>query len=834
MRPSRIRYAITIGLVLIVFAAIGLRLYNMQVVDAETFQADAASRTSKTLTLYGMRGTIYDSGMTPIAYAKRSFDVQFYRDPSLTTDEWRAKYTQAIIDVIRMIEARGKKTITEFWLEKGEDGQWHFNTGTENEAADKKRQQQWRDNFAVSQVAEKDLFKTLCANYAIPADLPEADKLKVLAIWQESRMNAFKPEPVTIAYDVNFATVAEIEVKSLDLPGVSIAESSTRVYPKKASAAHAIGYISKISGDETLAAYKEKGYPNDAVVGMTGIEYYMETELTQYNAQRQGKRTVELNNRGKIIRQLDYQSPVNGNDVVLTLNMSLRAAGEKAIEKVIAGIRKVQDATMKDGGWKAKNRTELLRYATLDQPVKTAQTGAFVAIDANSGAVWAIGSYPSYDLSMFGSGVVDPDAWNEVVRDERNPMYNRAVSTRDTPGSIFKMVTALGGLMESPELVYEGKSLGNFNLNTRITDTSPYVGTDTVHPPSCWIHKDNRYLHADQTVIEGLKNSCNFFFFTVGNGLGASGIQKWAAQLGLTSKTNIELPNESTSFVGNQLKLYDSDRPMNDQYTSKPIFAASMIKRAFRKIGADRGIEYDEERLDIVTKMLLDIVTEDIAVDKDKAWPPKIRKILMDEMNLPSKYIAQHTLVNEFYYLLNDLRWTGNETIMAAIGQSITQVTPVAVARYVAAFANNGTVFDLQLIDKVVSPTGQIVLDKEPVVVNKINADEYLSAIRKGMEEVTSMEDGGTAASYFAKVKGYKIAAKTGTAQRSKIDIENNSWLVTYAPVDDPQIVVVVYVQNGYAGARSANCAIDIIEAYMQQKKLKDSDTIPAVGQVTY
>ncbi len=823
----------TIGLVLLVFAAIGMRLYNMQVVDAEVYQADAYSRTSKTLTLYGMRGTIYDSAMNPIAYAKRSFNVQFYRDPSRTDDKDRAEYTQAIIDVIKMVESRGKKTISEFWLEKGEDGVWRFNTGTDNAAADAKRQQQWRDNFSVASVAEKDLFDTLCANYAIPKDMPEKEKLKVLAIWQESRMNAFKPEPVTIAYDVNFDTVAEIEVKSMSLPGVSVSESSTRVYPKKSSAAHAIGYISKISGDEQLDAYKEKGYPNDAVVGMTGIEYSMETELTPYTSLRQGKRTVELNNRGKIIRELDYQAPVNGNDVVLTLNMTLQAAGEKAIAKVISGIHKIQEDQMDSAAWKAQNRTELLRYATLDQPVKTAQTGAFVAIDPNSGAVWALGSYPAYDLSMFGSGVVDPDAWREVVQDERNPMYNRAVSTRDTPGSIFKMVTSLGALMESPEIVYRGNSYGNFNLNTKISDMGKFKGTDTVHEPKCW-SSEGPYIHTDQTVVEGLKNSCNFFFYTVGLNLGVDNIQKWAAQLGLTSKTNLELPNESTSFVGNQFKLYDPERSINDQYTSKPIFAASMIKRKFRQIGAARGIEYDEERLDIVTKMMLDIVTEDPSIPKDTAWPPKIRNILMNEMNIPSKYIAQHTLVNEFFYLLNDLRWTANETIMTAIGQSITQVTPVAVARYVAAIANNGTVYDLRLIDKVVSPTGQVVLDKKPVVVNKINADEFLSAIRQGMSEVTSMEDGGTAAQYFSKVKGYKIAAKTGTAQRSKIDIENNSWLVTYAPVDDPQIVVVVYVQNGYAGARSANCAIDIIEAYMASKKLKDNETVPSVGQLTF
>ena len=82
------------------------------------------------------------------------------------------------------------------------------------------------------------------------------------------------------------------------------------------------------------------------------------------------------------------------------------------------------------------------------------------------------------------------------------------------------------------------------------------------------------------------------------------------------------------------------------------------------------------------------------------------------------------------------------------------------------------------------------------------------------MENVTSTQNEGTAAEQFKNAK-YPIAAKTGTAQRTELDVENNSWLVCYAPTEDPQIVVVVYIQNGYAGARSAPAAIKVIEYYL-------------------
>ena len=93
------------------------------------------------------------------------------------------------------------------------------------------------------------------------------------------------------------------------------------------------------------------------------------------------------------------------------------------------------------------------------------------------------------------------------------------------------------------------------------------------------------------------------------------------------------------------------------------------------------------------------------------------------------------------------------------------------------------------------------------------------------MREVTSVENDGTAAQQFASAK-YKIAAKTGTSQRTDLDLENNAWLVCYAPVDDPQIVVVVYIQNGYAGAYSSQAAITTIEYYLDSLNYTETNTI--------
>lgn len=812
MRPKRSRYAVTALIVLLVFGVMIFQLYRMQIISGTDYVSQVASKITKRITLTGMRGTIYDCNMIPLAYDKRSYNVQFERDPSRSTAEDRAAYTQSLITVIDLVESNGKSTIGGFWLKRDEEDNWVFDTGATTPAAAATREKQWRQNFYLTDVPVEKLFDTLCENYAIPKGMSEEEKLKVLSIWQEQRMNNYLSKPVTIAYDVDFETVSEIEVRSMDLMGISIQESSTRVYPKGSLASHTVGYVSKISGDETMASYRERGYPNDATVGQTGIEYSMEDQLSPYVEFRQGERVVEINNLGKVVRELGYRAPVDGSDIVLTIDSQLQAVMEEALETNIRAIAREQEKIMSTIQWQKSNRQYLSQYAAANKEVQIAQTGAAVAMDPNSGRVLAIASFPDYDLSMF-EGVVDPVTWNELVTDERNPMYNRAISSREMPGSIFKPVTALGGLME-----------GVLTLDETISDLSPYTAHgDPSHQPSCWIGRSNRWKHANQTVVEGIAHSCNYFFYEVGHRLGSENITKWSAALGLTSRTGIELPNESTSFVGNQNMLYDPSRAIDDQYTSKPWFSAWMIKRMFRRIGVERGIEYDEERLDAVAKKLIDIVSE----EGDKStWPAKIRNILLQDMNLPVDYVSRNFLGNEIQSYINDLRWTPSETIMAAIGQSITQVTPIAVARYISAFANNGTVYGAQVIDKIISSTGTVILDKEPVVVNRITgAGAYMEAIREGMKEVTSVENDGTAASTWKNFK-YPTAVKTGTSQKTDVDIENNSWLITFAPYDNPQIVVVVYIQNGYGGAYSSLTAKRTIQYYLDSKAKTDSATV--------
>lgn len=810
MRPSRQRYFIFLLLVVLVFSMMFVQLGNLQLLSQESYIAQSDQKTTRTFRVEGKRGTIYDRNMNVLAYDRESYNVQFYRDPDRTSQEAREAYTQVLYQTILLIESNGNTTVNDFWLSRDENGNWQFDTGGTTEYVRTKRESQWRQNFYLTSESDTvdTLFDTLCTNYGIPEELDEEMKIKILALWQESRMSAFLSTPVTIAYDVSRETVSEIEVRSMDLDGISISESYERVYPQGTTACHIIGYTSRISGSSTLEDYLERGYSRDSMVGMSGIEASMEDQLTASISYRLGEKILEINSKGKAVRELSYTEPIDGNDVILTIDINLQRVMDEALYEQIQALYDEEITIMSDR-WQRKNREVLDEYAEQGREISLAETGAMVALDPNTGEVLAMSSYPNFDLSLFSGGISSAD-WNDIVTADNNPLYNRAVSARDTPGSIFKMVTALGALME-----------GCLTLTETITDEGYFTQTGDSNPPKCWVSEVNRYKHANQTVIEGIKNSCNYFFYTIGYRLGIANINKWAAQFGLTTRTGIELNSETTSFVGSQEKLYDPTKSVSAQYTSKPTFAYYTIIRKLREIGEDRGVEYDEERLAKAAKSIMDIAG-DTSIDKAD-WPKNIRNILLDQMGLPSEYISHNFLANEFYYYIQDLRWTSNETIMAAIGQSITQVTPVAVARYVAAVANGGIVYDVQLVDKIVSSTGTIVLDKEPVVANRIEgASDFLEAIRTGMEEVADITEDGTAGTQFANF-AYTVGAKTGTAERTELDVENNAWLVTYAPADDPKIVVVTYIQNGYSGSHAATAPKKVIKYYLDSLQEKEN-----------
>ena len=138
-----------------------------------------------------------------------------------------------------------------------------------------------------------------------------------------------------------------------------------------------------------------------------------------------------------------------------------------------------------------------------------------------------------------------------ILGDSRNLLLNYGIHARGTPGSIFKMVTGMGAL-----------SSGVLSPTERISDQGYFTkyNADITTAPKCWINKNYIYEHANQTIVDGLTHSCNYFFYELSDRLGEERLYRYSSLFGLTSKTGIDLPGEVRSVVGSQNTLYDPSK----------------------------------------------------------------------------------------------------------------------------------------------------------------------------------------------------------------------------------------------------------------------------------
>lgn len=805
-----LRYITIVVVVALLFGALALQLANLQLRDGQEYYETAESRKMKTYTLKGERGMILDRNGIPLAYDVESYNVTFYRDPSRNSSEQLKEYTQILLRIIEIVESNGGETVQNFYLKRDEEGNEYLDFLTENEETFAKREKTWRENLYIQNVEEEEIFSYLCKRYGIE-DLDYETQYKVLSIWQELQMYAYLSKPVAIAYDVDMNTVAQIEAASIELTGASIEQTSKRVYPRGELAAHILGYTGAIT-EETLEDYTQKGYSADDRVGIYGIEGSMEEQLSGNIAYRQGSREVEVDANGAVMRELSYKAPMDGNNVVLTIDLEMQQILEESLKYNIEEARKIQMEALASATDSQLEKYQQQIENRDGEPLRLAETGAAVVLDVHTGEVLAMASYPSFDPNDFIEGMTTEE-YNEKYNIDTSPLFNRAISSKATPGSIFKMVTALAGLEE-----------GAVTLDEKIDDLGAFTKYDqTSYAPKCWTRYPQN--HSGQNVTLALTNSCNYYFYTVSDRLGIDNLNKWASLLGLTSKTGIELSGETAGVVGNQNVLYDPTRGITNQRSSKSNYVARTILKTLSDTGEALGRNFEEERLERVTQQLMNLVLEYDSTE----MIAQIREVLMSELGLSSEEISSRYLLNTLNSYLREVRWTPTETIMTGIGQSITEVTPVGVARYIAAIANGGDVLEVQLVDKVLSSDGNVVTEKEPNVISHLEGvEDSLEAIRQGMKGVISAEDGGTAKEYFL---GYpytdQIGAKTGTAQVNLIDIEDNAWFVAFAPYDEPEIAVVVFIANGYKGAVASLTSKDVIANYMERRNNPEIDTVP-------
>ena len=830
--PEFWRYAGFLVVLFGIFIWLVSGLVRLQLKQSDEYVEKAYDTRTKTIALRGKRGNISTSDSVIMAEDELIYNVTFQKDATANTKELYSQFSASILETIRIVEKNGGSIAVSFVIERDpEDGTWRFNFGSGvSDTVLETRESQWRSNNYLTDTdrygTAQQCIDKLRDRYQLTNDINDEDKnriyvseedmLKIMAIYSEMQMNIFNSQPIVIAKDVRYETVIEIETRSMMLPGMSIEIGTKRVYPRSNLASQIIGYTGAIPSRAMWLTLQAKGYSYNDTIGRDGIESSMEDWLTQNSSLRKGQRVVERDQMSRVIRDVvPVVPPQDGNNVKLTLNASYQQEAERCIRNNVISVRNNQEKKLASESWLEANKSDIHNRDWVKYPLELAEHGCLIVLDMQC-RVLALANYPTYDLNALVAGGKDAMA---ILGDARNLLLNYGIHARGTPGSIFKMVTGMGALSE-----------GELTLTERISDMGYYTryNQDLSTAPKCWINKNYRWQHANQTIVEGLTNSCNYFFYELSHRLGEERLYRYASLFGLTSKTGIDLPGEVRSVVGCQNTLYDPSKPVNEanQDTSLPIIVFNSIKKHLRNCGASRNIEYDDERLSVCAKRLMDMAVN----YNESEWLENMRTILMEELNMTKEMVYLQSVIGDTYNYMNDIKWGGGQTILTGIGQSVTVLTPIAVARYVCTVANDGYLYNVSLIDSITSPEGEILSQREPTLIHRLeHSDEYLYKIREGMKGV--VDESGTAKKYFRNWPYQdQIAAKTGTAQVTSIDLENNAWFVCFTPYENPEIAIACFIPNGYSGSESSMAPRDFIEWYMKQKTLREVDIILPQG----
>lgn len=298
-----------------------------------------------------------------------------------------------------------------------------------------------------------------------------------------------KYEPVVVKEELTPGELAFVEAHrgAGGFPEMELIHAQRRLYPREGLAAHLVGYVGEVSEAELNQLEFVQYRPGD-VIGKAGLE-------RQYNRRLMGidgQRKVLVDSRGRERKVIGIKEAVPGEDLRLTIDLDLQAVAELTME---------------------------------------GRRGAVVALDPRSGDVLAMVSRPSFDPNRF-AGRIRPRDWQEIAGNPENPLLNRAIQAQLAPGSTFKPVVALAGLSE-----------GIIDPDFHVTCS----GGTTFYGRHFRCHR--RGGHGPVGIYRALADSCDVFFYHVGNRLGIDQIASYAEMMGFGRKTGIDLPGEAEGLV---------------------------------------------------------------------------------------------------------------------------------------------------------------------------------------------------------------------------------------------------------------------------------------------
>ena len=487
-----LRFNILTVLMYIVGIVLIAQLFSLQIVHGAEYREESNTRLTRETTLEAARGSILDKTGTPLVTSKMEFSLEMYKSKVDTED-----LNQSILNMVQVLE-KYQCSYSDTLPIKTEP----FEFTISGETLEK-----WKeDNKIEKDASAEQAFYKLKEKYKINNNNIQ-DVRKIMGIRYLLTQNGYSStRAVTISKSITREAVSEFSESSERFAGINIVVQPVRQYPSGNLASHILGYASQIDATE-YESRKETYSPND-IIGKTGIEYVFEEYLKGKN----GIKQIDMAVDGTTTAEYVSKEATAGSDIILTIDANLQKITENALS---ANIQKIAS-----GGFGQKFNTN---------------AGACVVMNVNTGEILAMASYPDYYPKDFVGGISEQN-WAKYRDNQYKPLVNKATQNSYSPGSTFKMVTAMAGL-ES----------GTINLQTRINDTGTYRKYSD-YQPKCW----NRSGHGYMNVTSAIEQSCNYFFYDTADRMGIDTLVKYAKYFGLGSKTGIELQSETQGVLASK------------------------------------------------------------------------------------------------------------------------------------------------------------------------------------------------------------------------------------------------------------------------------------------
>lgn len=538
--------------------------------------------------------------------------------------------------------------------------------------------------------------------------------------------------PVFVKCNVDKQIAMTISEKEDDWPGVSIEVAPVRQYPTGYLTAEIIGFLGPVTA-ENEEYYTDLGFVSGRdKVGYAGVEYAMDDVLIGKN----GLRVVEVDSAGMEIR--DIEEPVDaepGYSLRLTIDTRLQAAAKTALKDEM-------------DFW----NTYLNRIQSMN--------GVVIAMNPKTGEILALVSEPTYDNNRMET-IIPAYYYNQLSQDPLKPLLNHAVSAQHPPGSVFKMVAAVGALNEDvigPE--EEIPCPGTISIIQKYSPNDP--GTPMIY------YGYDREGHGMCDFVKSVALSDDIYFYKIGGGfdpdipdggLGAWRIKEYAEALGYGSPTGIELPGEVAGLV--------------------PDPTWKRINKAENWSTGDTYIMTIGQGYMLATPLQVLVSFATLANDGKYMQPTIIRDILDSEGNV----------------------------VQAFEPKLVRDITKEPV---------------IDILDENFKPTGQKRVVEQWVIDYAQEGMRQVVVYGTAAETMAVLEipsAGKTGTAEYCD----DVAQEKGLCQRESWPF--HAWYAGYAPFDDPEIAVVAFVYNGGEGASVAAPIVErVLETYFDLKAIDSAN----------